>query len=319
MSRHGSGPTPTRSIIGISYRKVPEAIEELFGVRFSAAALIGFEVKLAAAAKPIVADIAAKLAASDGPVHADETYWTLDGDRSYFWVHGNDQLVHFEFDTTRAGEVSRGILGSDFTGTLVTDCYSGYAASVAGAKQKCLVHIARTARDWQKLSDPGSVEWDFCTEVGEFVRRSCAFYRQRLGGELTGEALALEERWLRLRLQRLILAPLAKPKSQDQDKSKALQLQGRSLRHREEWLVFVDDPSVPPSNNLAERALRPLVLLRKITFGSRSAAGASRLAVLMTIGSTAKRLGHKASGIYYEVLTRPPRRVTEGLYQSLLC
>ena len=41
--------------------------------------------------------------------------------------------------------VSFTILGNDFTGTLVTDCYSGYFASVAGAKQKCLAHVARKA------------------------------------------------------------------------------------------------------------------------------------------------------------------------------
>ncbi len=55
---------------------------------------------------------------------------------------------------------------------------------------------------------------------------------------------------------------------------KAIALQGRLLRHYREWLVFVDDPRVPPSNNLAERALRPLVVMRKITFGNRSQAGA---------------------------------------------
>lgn len=44
-------------------------------------------------------------------------------------------------------QVSRDILGNDFTGTLVTDCYSGYFASVAGAKQKCLAHVSRKARD----------------------------------------------------------------------------------------------------------------------------------------------------------------------------
>ncbi len=69
-------------MIGISYRKVPRAIEEMFGIRFTAAALIGFETILAEKSLPVVEDIAKKLSSCDGPVHADETYSTLDGKRA---------------------------------------------------------------------------------------------------------------------------------------------------------------------------------------------------------------------------------------------
>ncbi len=63
-----------RNVIGISYRKIPQAIEELFRITFTPAALIGFETMLADKAKPIVDDIAKKLGSSDEAVHADETY-----------------------------------------------------------------------------------------------------------------------------------------------------------------------------------------------------------------------------------------------------
>jgi hypothetical protein len=72
--------------IGITLRKVPRAIQDLFGFRFTPAALIGFEKLLAAAAELVADDIRKKVAASDGAVHADETYWTLDGERAYYWV-----------------------------------------------------------------------------------------------------------------------------------------------------------------------------------------------------------------------------------------
>ena len=54
-----------RNVIGISYRKIPQAIEELFGITFTPAALIGFETMLAEKAKPIVDDIAKKPGSSD--------------------------------------------------------------------------------------------------------------------------------------------------------------------------------------------------------------------------------------------------------------
>ncbi len=295
-----------RNVIGISYRKVPRAIEELFQIRFTPAALIGFEKYLAQLAEPVAEDIAKKLASSDGAVHADETYWTLDGDRSYFWVHGDEMFIHFQFDTSRAGEVSRNVLGNEFTGTLVTDCYSGYSAHVAGAKQKCLAHIARTARDWQKLTAEGSVDYQFFADVREFVSRGCRFHHQRKAGKLSKAQRVDEKNWLEARLEFLASCEVGH--------EKAITLQGRLLRHYGEWLVFVSDPGVPPTNNLAERALRPLVVLRKITFGSRSEACAERMAILMTVGETARRHGIRASEIYFELLTRPPTKVLEHLY-----
>jgi len=96
------------------------AIEDLLGLSFTPAALIGFEKMLSRQAEPIVADIEKKIASTEGPVHADETYWTLDGSRAYYWVHTTEDFVHFEFETTRSGQVSRDVLGEDFAGTLVT-------------------------------------------------------------------------------------------------------------------------------------------------------------------------------------------------------
>jgi transposase len=72
-----------RHVIGISYRKVPQAIEDLFGIKLTPGALIGFEKMLAKLAKPVVEDIQKKIASTDVPVHADEeTYSTLNGNDS---------------------------------------------------------------------------------------------------------------------------------------------------------------------------------------------------------------------------------------------
>ena len=297
-----------RNVIGISYRKIPQIIEELHGIRLAPAALIGFETMLAEKAAPVIDDIAKKLASSEGAVHADETYWTTDGSRSYFWVHADHNHVHFQYDTSRAGQVSRDILGSDFCGTLVTDCYSGYQASAAGAKQKCLAHLARTARDWQKLTETDSLDYLFFEDVKQFVKRGCEFHRQRGQGKLTNEQQATEKAWLRGEQSRLETCLV--------EHEKARTLQARIVNHTLEWLVFLDDPRVEPTNNIAERALRPLVVVRKITFGSRSDAGARRMASLMTVGETARRHGHRASQIYFALFTRPPDQVLRTLYSG---
>ncbi len=297
-----------RNVIGITYRKVPQVIEELYGITFTPAALIGFETMLAEKAEPVVEDIRKKLASSDGGVHADETYWTTDGARSYFWVHGDEKFIHFQYDTTRAGQVSRDILGDDFTGTLITDCYSGYFASVAGAKQKCLAHVSRKARDWQKLVEQDSIDFQYFADIRRFVNRACRFCRNRREGKTSRRNLKQEAAWLRDELQRLLTC--------DVSHDKAIQLQALLIRHPGEWLVFLDDPRVAPTNNLAERALRPLVVLRKITFGSRTDAGAKRMAKLMTVAETSRRHGKRTRDIYYELYTRPPDRVLTNMYAT---
>jgi hypothetical protein len=161
-----------RNGIGISYRKVPAALEELLGVRFSPAALLGFERVLAELAQPLAEDIAKKIASSDGAVHADETYWTLDAHRAYYWVHCTEAYVHFQFDMSRAGEVSRKLLGPYFDGSLVTDCYAGYEAHPAKAKQKSL-----KLRIWQPSSARGGVQATSRCSVGRAARRICLSFR----------------------------------------------------------------------------------------------------------------------------------------------
>ena len=292
--------------IGISYRKIPQVMQEMFGITLSPAALIGFEKQLCELAQPVVDDIAKKIASSDGAVHADETYSVLDGRRSYFWVHGTTRYIHFTFGTTRSGKVSRDVLGDLFSGTLVTDCYSGYIAHTAGAKQKCLVHLARTARDWQKLTEAGSSDFQFFQAIIDFVKRGCEFHRLRSKGSLDTTQIAAEKTWLRKEQARL--------EASNVTHKKAVTLKGRITTYHDEWLVFLDDARVPPTNNLAEQALRPLVVLRKITFGHRSRDGGARMAAMMSVAETARRHGHRASQIFLELMTHPPNRVLRHLY-----
>ena len=60
----------------------------------------------------------------------------------------------------------------------------------------------------------------------------------------------------------------------------------RIIKHNQELFIFLDNPLIEPTNNRAERQLRPNVIMRKITFGNRSALGASDHAVIMSIIQT---------------------------------
>lgn len=298
-----------RNEIGMSTRKVTQAIGGISGLTFTAAAGIGFEMELARRAAALAEDIEKKVATSD-VVHADETGWRVDGQSGEFWFHGNGQFAHFHWDESRAGEVSRGILGDHFDGVLVTDCYAGYRRHAAGAKQKCLVHLARSAREWKPLAVAAAAPLGvkFFEDVIAWVKRGCQFHRQRRHGVLSLAEQADEKQGLREELQRL--------KACELDHAKARTLQRRLIDNQDDWLVFLERSDVDPTNNLPERALRPLVVLRKLTYGSRSAAGARRVATMLTVIETSKRHGHSTLGFLYVLQTRSVGRALRWLYDS---
>jgi len=60
-------------------------------------------------------------------------------------------------------------------------------------------------------------------------------------------------------------------------------------RNPERMYRWVEDRNVPADNNLAERTLRPLVIARKVSFGSQSDAGAKTREILMSVVGTLKQ------------------------------
>jgi hypothetical protein len=267
--------------IGLPFRKVTAAAAGLDSLSFTPAALLGFEVAAAARARPLAHDVAMKLRACDA-VHADETYYRIDAKPAYAWFHGNEHLAHFHICGTRSGKISRKILGKDYAGGLVVDCYVGYNRHATKIKQRCVEHLKRTARDWRKITaEKAAASRRFFDDVMAWAKRCCRWHRRWKAA--SGPEKDREAAWLREEQARLESVPL--------DSKKASTLQGRIRRYSGEWLTFLDHPGVSPTNNLAEQAIRFLVVLRKLTFGSRTRAGARRTGAMMTVIQTAKRQG----------------------------
>jgi transposase len=292
--------------VGLSCRKVQAVCQELLGFKFVPASVLGFDQQLARRAQPLAEDIAHKLGFSM-VVYADETYWTINGTTAYVWFHGNEDLAYFQIDTSRSGEVSRRVLGEQFDGILSTDCYGGYEKHRAKAKQKCLAHLRRTAKDWLELVPAQSQAAGFFNDIVAWVQRACAWHRACPASRQWTDEQRLESAWLRQEFQRL--------KTMTVDHERGTRLQKRLQKHDGEWLTFLTHPEVSPTNNLAERALRPLVIQRKLTYGNRSTAGAHRLGVVQSVLETAKRQGHAPVSFLRDLLTRPKEEMLVALYR----
>jgi transposase len=290
--------------IGLPFRKVVAAITGLDCLTFTPAALLGFEKQTAEKARPLAQDVAQKLRACD-VTHADETYYRIDGQPAYVWFHGNEGLAHFYICGTRSGKISRKILGEDYAGGLVTDCYSGYNRHATKLKQRCVQHLKSTAKKWRKVtSEKARASLKFFDDVIAWTKRCCR--RHRRWKKESRRKKDREATWLRTEQTRLEKVRL--------DSDKAQTLQGRIRRYSQEWLTFLDHPQLPPTNNLAEQAIRFLVILRKLTFGSRTRAGARRMGAMMTVIQTAKRQGKNVIRFLIALGTLTPNQAARAMY-----
>ncbi len=290
--------------IGLTTRKVVRTLAGLAQFEFVPASLLRFAKEASQKAKPLAQDVAEKLRACDAN-HADETYYRIAGQPAIVWFHGNESLAHFYVTGTRSGKVSRTILGEDYQGGLHMDCYAGYDRHQTPIKQRCLSHLKRSAEAWCKLL-PGEAPASraFFAAVTQWVKRGCAWHRKwkgRLGAEKDREA-----KWLRQELERLQQMPT--------DSQRAARLQKRIRRYRHEWLTFMDHAGVSPTNNLAEQALRAVVILRKLTFGSRTKAGGKRLGTMMTVIETAKRQGKNVLKFLVALFTMSSNQARRAMY-----
>jgi transposase len=290
--------------IGLTTRKVVRAIAGLAEFHFVAASLLRFSQEAARNAKPLADDVAEKLRACEAN-HVDETYYRVEAKPAYAWFHGNEDLAHFYITGTRSGEVSRTILGEDYQGGLITDCYSGYDRHATPLKQKCLSHVKRSAEDWRKLLSPEAAQSRaFFDAVSQWVKRGCKWHRKNKNG--ARPAQDEEAQWLRGELDRLEQMPT--------DSDRAARLQKRLRRYHGEWLTFLDHPGIAPTNNLAEQAVRALVILRKLTFGSRTKAGARRLGTMLTVIETAKRQGKSVLKFLVALFTMSTNQAMRAMY-----
>jgi transposase len=212
-------------------------------------------------------------------VHGDETGWRENGQNGYVWAFlGVSPLpVHyFVYQPTRAGRIPQGVLGLHFRGHLVSDFYGGYNV-IRGPHQRCWVHMLR---DLHKLKEAHAET----AEVLAWVKSVGDLYTEGktwLASHPTPTHAACQTKYADLLARILTLgeeyALTAHP---------CRVLAKRILRHQDELFQFVLYPGVPSDNNAAERGLRPLVIMRKISGGTRSDEGSKTRLTLYSLFST---------------------------------
>ena len=218
-----------------------------------------------------------------GVVYADETGWRTNGHNTHLWTLTNDRHTLYRVDASRGRKVLEDLLGPGFgldgRGTLVSDFYSAYDRP-GGPQQKCLAHLLRELRDLVR-DRPELAGHVFFKKCKRLVRDMLRLKAARQGLSTTDY-----ERRVARAEQRL--AKLAQGDWGDAD---ADRLSARLRKYQDRLTTFLHRPEVDATNNAAERALRPAVVMRKITGGSRSKRGAEAWAVLASVMRTAQQQG----------------------------
>lgn len=283
--------TQMRTRLGVTLRKLAGFFTDVFGMPISPAGLLGVLDRASTALEPSYEAIQTALQESD-VVCADETGWRLNSESAWAWVFTNYQYTLYTISRSRGHQIPLGVLGPEFKGCLLTDCFSGYDP-LPYDKAKCMAHLIRSLADVEELQTRGAVR--FPRAALQILRDAMDLRRRKpnLPPGYYDEGVAE----LEARLDQLLAGNITEPKN--------LRLAKRLRKHREHLLTFLYRSEVDPTNNQAERQIRPLVIQRKLSAGNRSERGAVVHSVLTSVMATCYQQGLNFMNIVVEALRDP--------------
>lgn len=266
----------------LPFRQIALLLNEMPGLSISPGGLVKQIQRLSRWLDGKYQELILQMRASEH-VHVDETGWRIDGKNFWLWAFTDPTFTLYHVDASRGGKVPLKLLGKAFGGTVIADFYGAYD-QLNGDKQRCLTHLLREVKDLCE-ADATFADCPLSRKLARWCRE--ALRLKKRWGELHDQAYEMKASRLEDRLDAL---------AQSQwDHADATRLCKRLRRYRAELTRFLWDEKLDGTNNAAERALRPAVIMRKITGGSRSTGGAAAWAKLASLLRTADQ---RQLGVY---------------------
>jgi len=225
-------------------------------------------------------DTIAELIALQMIVYIDETGWKVGTKSCYTWVFSTTMHVLFRCGVSRAKAEATAVLGDSFAGIGVTDDYAAYQ-SLFTQHQLCWAHLIRKAIKLA-LQHPDHPEYaTFLDELCETYHQALRHQRDgRLSGGRVEKAAQLLDRIRQLctRHGEPIVSDETPPHVAD-----FIRLQNELMDNPDCLFVFVEHPTVEATNNRSERNARREAEVRKGARTSKTADGAQRRGVILTV------------------------------------
>src|SRR6266853_2433162 len=260
----------------LSKRTTQQMMDDVFGVPVSVGTISQLEQATTAAVAAPVEEARTSVHAQ-AVAHLDETSWREGGKRAWLWVAVTRVVTVFVVRLSRGAHVARELLGEEFTGILVTDRYSAYNWYPVRWRQVCWAHLLR---DFEAMRGRGGAS----EEIGEALlakaHQMFRWWHRVCEGTLQRSTFRAYMRPLSREVEHLLEAGSRCGVSATEGMCHEI------LKRREALWTFVQVEGVEPTNNAAERAIRPGVLWRKGSFGTQSEEGSRCVESRRTVVST---------------------------------
>lgn len=280
-------------VMHLSKRDAMRLLKDLFDIDICEGSVVNIEERVAAAIKEIYERIHDVVTKSSLCKHFDETSWRDKGKSQFVWIASTSQAACFKIDPSRSREAFERFVGTLAPSPVVTDRYAVYN-EVSTSHQYCLAHLIR---DFRKFAERKSEDGPLGEVIEKELRATCKIYRAYKRGEISLKSRNIRLGRARKRLEYDLVDGLA---NASDDMAKFCENVLDDFDHL--W-VFREFTDVDPTNNLAERDLRKLVLWRKKSYGTRSDRGQRYVERITSIAETIKRHGRVVFTFLKEAIT----------------
>jgi len=219
-------------------------------------------------------------------LNIDETGHKENREKFWTWCFRAQCYTLFRIDKSRGSKVLIEVLGTEFDGVLGCDYFSAYRKYMRKCDvlvQFCMAHLIRDVKFLLTL--PGQANQAYGHRLRNSLRELFAVIHRRQEMTPGGFRKALQA----ARRQVLLVATTCVP-----DTKHARNLAKRFSRHGEAYFRFITTPGIEPTNNLAEQAIRFVVIDRRVTQGTRSEKGRRWCERIWTLIATCAQQGRSA-------------------------
>lgn len=227
----------------------------------------------------------------------DETSWRVDAQLRWLWAVVSERVTFRDILPGRGFEQASSILGKDYDGWLTHDGWVVYYQFLKAAHQSCNSHLIIRCRKMAELATPAAAR--FPLRVKELLEQGLQLRDRYRENKISLHGLWTAAGRLEAKLDRLLARNY---------QDRANRRLAKHLRHERPYLfTFLYCPGLDATNNVVERMLRFLVVVRKNWGGNRTGKGAHAQAVLTSILATAKQQGKNAMDLLVGLLCSPEK------------
>jgi transposase len=265
----------------LSKRQVEEVLSDLLGLEVCLGTVSNTEARVSEALAAPVEEAHAYVK-EQAVVHADETSHRVANQKAWLWTAVTSCVAVFLICGNRAADSAKRLLGEAFKGILVSDRWHSYSWVAAVRRQLCWAHLER---DVTKLAERGGRSKEIGDAVLGYIQEMWHLWHIFRSGQRGRAWFRRKMAPLRAGVESLLAEGVTCGHARTQRTCK------RILKLKAALWTFVETPGVEPTNNVAERTIRPYVLWRRVSFGTQSGRGSAFVERMMTVSATCKLQG----------------------------